>query len=100
MDERVVAEIARADRAKLILEDPMVVDALTSMREHIMQAWKDSPARDKEGREELFRYIKVIGQFESVFRAHIETGALAAHQLQTEEERRTVLSRLRDKLPF
>lgn len=100
MDERVIAEIARADRAKLILEDPMVVEALTAMRDHIMQAWQESPARDKEGREELFRYMKVIGQFESVFRAHIETGALAAHQLRTEEERNSVLARLRDKLPF
>ncbi|TSP11445.1 hypothetical protein [Cupriavidus campinensis] len=100
MDERVIAEIARAERAKLILEDPMVAEALTAMRDHIMQAWQESPARDKEGREELFRYIKVIGQFESVFRTHIETGALAAHQLRTEEERNSVLARLRDKLPF
>jgi hypothetical protein len=100
MDERVIAEIARADRAKMILEDPMVVEALTAMRDHIMQAWQESPARDKEGREELFRYIKVIGQFESVFRTHIETGALAAHQLRTEKERNSVLARLRDKLPF
>ncbi|SOY79937.1 conserved hypothetical protein [Cupriavidus taiwanensis] len=100
MDERTASEIARAERAKLILEDPMVVAALHDMREHIRNAWEQSPARDKEGREELFRYMKVIGNFESAFRTHIGTGEIAAHQLKTEEERQSVLARLRDKLPF
>lgn len=100
MDERTASEIARAERAKLILEDPLVVAALSEMKQHFRDAWEQSPARDKDGREELYRYMKVIGHFEAAFRVHIETGELAAHQLKAEEERISVLARLRDKLPF
>jgi len=100
MDDRSAEQIARAQRAKLILEDPLVVEAMDAIRSHLRQAWESSPARDKEGREELYRYMRVAANFEAAFRTHIESGEIAAHQLRAEEEQKTLMERLRDKLPF
>lgn len=100
MDDRSAEQIARAQRAKLILEDPLVVAAFGDIRAQLRQAWEESPARDKEGREELYRFMRVASKFEAAFRAHVETGEIAAHQLRVEEEQKTLMDRLRDKLPF
>lgn len=100
MDDRTAEQVARAQRAKLILEDPLVVAALTDIKTELRQAWEASPARDKEGREELYRLMRMANSFESAFRIHIETGEIAAHKLRAEEEQQSLLERLRDKLPF
>lgn len=100
MDERTADELARAQRAKLILEDPLMVAALSGIKDQLRAAWEASPARDKEGREEIYRFMRVANSFETALRVHIETGEIAAHHLRTEEEQQTLMERLRDKLPF
>lgn len=100
MDDRTAEQVARAQRAKLILEDPLVVAALGDIKTQLREAWEASPARDKEGREELYRFMRVASKFEMALRAHIETGEIATHQLRAEEEQQTLMERLRDKLPF
>ena len=93
MDDQQRFDLARAERAKLILEDELVTTALEDMRATIRTAWEASPARDTEGREHLHRYMKVIGQFEGHLRKHMETGKLIAAELQAEEERKGIMAR-------
>lgn len=100
MDERTTDDLARAQRAKLILEDPLMVAALADIKARLREQWEASPARDKEGREEIYRFMRVANSFETALKAHIETGEIAAHQLRAEEEQQTLMERLRDKLPF
>lgn len=54
--------------------------------------------RDVEGREHLHRYLKVIGQFEAAFRAHLETGQLAAAAIRAEEEQKTLMERIKERV--
>lgn len=100
MDDRSAEDLARAGRARLILEDPLVVAALDGIKSQLREAWESSPARDKEGREEVYRFMRVAGMFEAALRKHIETGEIAAHHLRTEEEQKSLMDRLREKLPF
>lgn len=76
----------------------MVKSALADMKLRIVQAWEQSPVRDVDGREHLHRFLKVIGQFEGALKAHIETGQIAAHQIKVEEERKSLMERVKDRI--
>lgn len=98
MDDQQRIDVARAERARRILDDELVKGALADMKRRIVEAWEQSPARDVEGREHLHRYLKVIGQFEGAFIAHIETGKIAAHAIKAEEEQKSLMDKVRAKI--
>ena len=98
MDDQQRIDVARADRARLILDDELVKGALADMKRLIVEAWEQSPVRDTEGREHLHRYLKVIGQFEGALRAHIEAGKIAAHAIKAEEEQKTLMQKVRERI--
>lgn len=98
MDDQTRIDLARAERAKLILEDELVKGALADMKQRIVEAWEQSPVRDVEGREHLHRYLKVIGQFEGALRSHIETGKIAAHAIKAEEAQKSLMEKVRAKI--
>ena len=99
-DSRIQEDLYRAERAKLILEDPLTVAALADMKSAIVAQWEASPARDFEGREALYRYLKTINLFESHFRTHLANGEIAAFQIRDEERRQNWLAKMRAKLPI
>lgn len=88
--------INRADAAARILEDAMVKEALQAIEDGITEAWKDVPARDVEAREHLHRLLQAKRQFENVFRICMETGTIARAELQAEEERKSLLIRVKE----
>lgn len=98
MDDQLRSDVARAEHAQRILGDDLVQAALTDMKAAIIGAWEQSPVRDVEGREHLHRYLKVIGQFEAAFRAHLETGQLAAAAIRAEEEQKTLMERIKERV--
>lgn len=98
MDHKDSTDLARAERARLILEDPLVADALAAIRTELMAAWQASPARDTEGREHLFRFFKVAETFERALKTHMETGALVSAHLRAEDERKSLLARAKEKI--
>ncbi|OMG85400.1 hypothetical protein [Achromobacter xylosoxidans] len=98
MDTKDSIDLARAERARLILEDPLVVEALADIRAELLAAWQASPARDTEGREHLFRFFKVAEKFELALKIHMETGALVSAHLRAEEERKSALTRAKEFL--
>lgn len=98
MDDRSAEQIARGDRAKVLLEDPMVAGALSDMRATLRTAWESSPARDVEGREELYRYMRTIENFESCLRRHMETGEIARHHMRVEEQQKSMLERAKERI--
>lgn len=96
MDTKDSTDLARAERARVILEDPLVVDALADIRAELLAAWQASPARDTDGREHLFRFFKVAEKFELALKSHMETGALVSAHLRAEEERKSALTRAKE----
>lgn len=98
MNEQQRNDINRADAAKRILDDPLVKEALQAVENGITDAWKEVPARDVEAREHLHRLLQAKRQFENVFRICIETGAIARAELQAEQERKSLLTRVKERL--
>ncbi|MBY4947007.1 hypothetical protein K6V92_10290 [Cupriavidus respiraculi] len=98
MDDQIRDEIARAEQAKRILEDPMVVDAFAAIKRGVVEAWEATDGRDVEAREYLHRFLKAFGRLEAVFVHHIQTGELAQHLLAQEAERKSIMQRVMERI--
>lgn len=83
-------EIARSEAAKRIYEDPLFKQAMSIVRQEILDKWSATPARDTEGREWLWQLHQSMNKFELVFVNWMETGKLA--QLGKEQ---SLLKRMR-----
>jgi hypothetical protein len=98
MNDQQRIDIARADAARRIIEDPMVKEAFEAIEQGIQSAWADTPIRDSEAREHLFRLLQAKRKFEAVFHAHMQNGTIATAELKAEEERRGLMSRIKERV--
>tara|TARA_R100000995_G_scaffold48357_1_gene23152 strand:+ start:6460 stop:6720 length:261 start_codon:yes stop_codon:yes gene_type:complete len=71
----------RGARAQAILKDPLVVEALETLEQQYIDAWKTSPNRDEEGRERIYLLMKSLEVFKGHLISVVETGKLADREL-------------------
>lgn len=79
-------EVARGEQAARILSEPLIQEALTTIRSLCLQEWENAPTRDVEGRERLWLMFKLSKQFEDHLRSVMETGRIAAKQIAEREK--------------
>lgn len=75
--DRTETEILRGERARQLLEEPLIVEAFALIEREYMQAWQDSPARDAEARELLYLSIKNLAKVKAHLSHVMESGTLA-----------------------
>jgi hypothetical protein len=75
-------QISRGQKAKELLEEPLLQDSLKAIRNKLDTEWKNSPLRDVEGREKIFFLVKAIDELEAMLISEMETGKLASEQLK------------------
>lgn len=73
--------VARANDAKRILNDPMVVEAFASIERAIYEKWSRSLPADTDGRESCHRMLQGLHEFRNHFQRKLEDGRLAQHDL-------------------
>lgn len=78
-------QIQRAERAKLLLEDPMVQDALSDIEQAIMGQWSELAVENKAQAEELKRLLWAAKQFRNIFEVTIAGAAVARNELLNAE---------------
>lgn len=88
-------EQARGERARQLLENTVLAEALKAIKDDVMSQWMECPARDKEGKEALWQLAKTAQKFENILIGYVQTGKLASDKLKTFEEKRGVLDRIR-----
>lgn len=88
-------DVDRATKARLLLDDTMLQDALKAIETEVVEQWTNCPARDTEGKEALWQLMKTAQKFRSILIGHIETGKMATAQLAKFEEKRTFRDILR-----
>ena len=88
-------DLNRATKARMLLEDQMLQDALKAIEAEVVEQWTACPARDAEGKEALWQLMKTAQKFRAILIGHIETGKLATAQLAKFEEKRTFRDLLR-----
>jgi len=75
-------ESIRADRAKEILENPLVIEAFETIERELTKALMNSPARDAEGREKLYLMNQLLGRVKKHFASVVNNGAMAKRTIK------------------
>ena len=74
--------IRRAEHASQLLEDPLVIEALSILEREVIEQWEACPARDVEAREFLWKFYKTTKKFRAILQGVLESGKIAAHAIQ------------------
>jgi len=73
-------EIARADQAKQILEHPLYVEALATVKEALVQHLLDTRVAEEMERDRLYITIKALDLVNQHITSVLETGKLAERE--------------------
>lgn len=87
-EQKLIRESSRGAKARAILEDEFVQEALQAVEVGILEAWKKSPVRDLEGQTSLRLLYKVFNDFKGYFADALATGKMANVQLAHERSLR------------
>lgn len=85
--------IYNADQARLVLENEAFIQAMADIKQELTEQWKQSPARDQEGREKLWQMLRLADKLELTLQASLESGKLARIELDHE---RTMLKKAKE----
>jgi hypothetical protein len=81
-------EIARGQRARAILDDPLVGEAFAALERACLAEWRAAPARDVEGRERLWLMLKMAERLKAHFTSLVDGGRLAGERVAALEKAR------------
>ncbi|OZI20511.1 hypothetical protein CAL26_23745 [Bordetella genomosp. 9] len=91
-------DLDRSIQAERIMQDPLVLEALSLMDQHIHDLWAgegQTPLGPAE-REELYRMLQAKNRFIAAFEAYLQNGAAARHMLEMEPPSKTFLQRIKE----
>lgn len=74
-------EVQRGHQAAAILDDPLYREAFDTVRSEIEHQWRNSPARDAEGREKLWLSSKILDRLEQHLKSVMDSGKMARSTL-------------------
>ena len=81
----------RGAQAEELLAHPLLAEALSAFETEIVEQWKNSPARDQDGRERLWSMLQANRRFQQHLQTHMETGKLASFKPTPLERLRQVV---------
>lgn len=86
----------RGWKAQQLLDDELLQEALTSIEKEVIAQWENCPARDHEGKEQLWQLYKTSKKFKSLLLGYVESGKLASSII--EQEKKGLLTRIKDRV--
>jgi hypothetical protein len=69
--------ITQGDQARQVLDNPAFAKAFADIEQEHVEAWKNSPARDPDGRETLWMTVKLLHKLRSTLEASMLDGRMA-----------------------
>jgi hypothetical protein len=79
-EQKLLQEMDRGQQARDLLEHPLMQEAFSTIRETYLAQWESSPARDSEGREKIWTYLKQLETVKAHLSTVLETGRMATEQ--------------------
>lgn len=73
--------VQRSTEASQVLDNQAYKDAMQSVKDQVIQQWKDCPIRDVEGQRLLLQLAKIAEKFEATLMGMIEAGKFAQHKI-------------------
>ncbi len=80
-DDKLHNEITRANRAKELLNDELLVNAFKTLEDAYISMWRSTSPDQGDAREKLYLAINVIGKFRDHLTAIISNGTIATAEL-------------------
>ena len=77
-------EIQRSERARQLLEDPLLKEAFSLMEDALLSGIQTSALKDTELREKICQMLISIRQVKQHLQSTMDTGKFAAKQLEQE----------------
>ncbi|HEX2581240.1 MAG TPA: hypothetical protein VHL08_04620 [Dongiaceae bacterium] len=72
-----IQHIRRGEQAQRLLEEPLLRDAFSQLRQEYLSQWEETPARDTQAREFLWLSVKLIERVRQDLQSIMTTGQLA-----------------------
>lgn len=72
----------QGEQARQVLENPAFAKAFDDIEKEHVEAWKNSPARDPDGRETLWMTVKLLHKLRSTLESAMTDGKLANVELE------------------
>ena len=80
------SELRRGEQARQLLQNEIYTDAVSAVRQAIIDKWISAPMRDLEGQHELKLMLKVLGDVTGYIETAMQTGQMASIQLEQERK--------------
>lgn len=80
--ETLEQRMMQGEQARQVLENPAFAKAFDDIEKEHVEAWKNSPARDPEGRETLWMTVKLLHKLKSTLESAMTDGKMANVQLE------------------
>jgi hypothetical protein len=84
-------QIYDANRCAEVLDNEAFIAVFNDIEQEVTEQWKNSPARDEEGRQKLWVYLTVLRKVKAQLTQTFENGKMAAIEL---EHKRTLMERI------
>jgi signal transduction protein with GAF and PtsI domain len=81
-------EVSRGVRARVIIEDEIVVEALDAIEAELRADWESSRPGDAAAREESYRMLRAAKAFRERLRKVIDDGSVAEAEIEVHERAR------------
>ena len=89
-------EIRRADKAKQIIENSLFAGAFEEVGQALLQGMRSAPIADDKLRLRLLERYELLYSLKQVLETHMETGVLAAKQLEL-EKRQNIFKQVKER---
>jgi hypothetical protein len=80
-------DVLRGKEATAVLENEAYKAAMQTLKDAVIQNWKDCPVRDREGQLLLLQLVKLTDKFESILSGLVESGKMAQRRIDLDNER-------------
>jgi hypothetical protein len=74
-------EVIRAKKAEMIMKEPLVQEALSTIRAMYFDAWRSSGSSDTAEREKFHAMFQVVDEFEGHLSDVMKSGQMAEREL-------------------
>jgi hypothetical protein len=75
-----------ADQARQVLENEAFAKAFSDIEQEYSEAWKNSPARDAGGREEIWKTIKLLHKLRLTLESAMQDGTMARIEIEHQQK--------------
>lgn len=75
---------ARAANAAQLLDNRLLKESLDGIEAEILATWEACPARDTDGREELWKTYKIAKKFRAILQGMVESGKVVIQREKAE----------------